>query len=134
IKIKGNRATCCGQFDIDLDVCMIHPPNTEWSVGSFEHLGFDEPRLPAWWWRGANWMTPQGATYGPVGERALTLHTSASAQSNYLAILIARPKDHAPSQIDPLPNGFAWQTNMGKWHAQFLNNQWHISHEESNPQ
>ncbi len=133
IDIKGNRATCRGQFGIDLDVCMTHPPNTEWSVGSFEHLGFDEPRLPAWWWRGANWMTSQGATYGPVGERALTLHTPASVQPNYLAILMARPKDHAPSQIDPLPNGFAWQTNMGKWHAQFMNNQWRILHEESDP-
>jgi len=133
VDIKGNRATCRGQFGIDLDVYMTQPQNTQWSVSSFEHLGFDEPRVPAWWWRGANWMTPQGATYGPVGERALTLHTPASTQSSYLALLIARPKEHPISKTDSLPNGFTWQTNRGKWRAELIDNQWQILNEESGP-
>lgn len=129
ITTTGNRATCHGQFGIDLDVYMALPEKAEWSVGSFEHLGFDEPRLPAWWWRGANWMTPKGTTYGPVGERALTLHMPESKQSNYLALLVARPQQHPITQIEYSPNGFTWQTHQGKWQANFTDNQWHISKE-----
>jgi hypothetical protein len=122
--VDGQVAHCRGQFGVDLDVYVALPDGAGFEIGSFEHLGFDEPRLPLWWWRGANWTAPEGVTYGPVGERALTLSLPGAVRSTYLALLIARPSDRQAACVEILPDGFSWQMNGMCWTACYAENGW----------
>ncbi|MDA0712170.1 MAG: hypothetical protein O3B73_18380, partial [bacterium] len=126
IEVKGNHAACRGQFGVDLDVYMGQPEEVAWSIGSFEHIGFDEPRLPAPWWRGAAWTAPEGAIYGPVGERALSLHLPSARRSEYVALLIARPQACRPPTVKPFRDGFSWQTPRASWRAVLTDGSWQI--------
>ena len=125
VQITDSRVACRGQFGVDLDVYMALPE--AWSISGFEHLGFDEPRLPSWWWRGANWATPAGAIYGPVGERALTLSIPPGIRSEYLALLIARPVEQQAPDVAQSPDGFTWQHGEGRWTARLREKTWLIS-------
>ncbi len=122
--VDGKTVHCRGQFGVDLDVYMASPDGVNFEVGSFEHLGFDEPRLPMWWWRGANWTAPEGVTYGPVGERALTLSLPGAVRGVYLALLIARPSDRQAACVEILPDGFSWQMNGMRWSAYCDKRRW----------
>lgn len=127
VSTAGNHAHCQGQFGIDLDVYINQPQDIPWTISSFEHLGFDEPRLPAWWWRGANWATPPNTTYGPVGEHALTLSIPAAIRTDYSALLIAHPQTQTPAQVKNLPDGFTWQIQDNHWTAQKIDAHWQIT-------
>jgi len=110
-----------GQFGVDLDVHISRPVDPAISFSSFEHLGFDEPRLPSYWWKGMRWAAPAGTCFGPIGERALTLRVraadQAAARQEYLALLLARPAAQLPARVCALPagRGFEWVGHQGCW-------------------
>ena len=78
-----------GQFGVDLQMTMLQPVEPKLEVAAFSHQGFDEPRLPMHWWRGAAWTAPPGIELGPMGERALTLRAHAGPGESYMAVLTA---------------------------------------------
>ncbi|MBT4496963.1 MAG: hypothetical protein HOC74_04540, partial [Gemmatimonadetes bacterium] len=78
-----------GQFGVDLQMTMLQPVEPKLEVAAFSHQGFDEPRLPMHWWRGAAWTAPPGIELGPMGERALTLRAHAGPGESFMAVLTA---------------------------------------------
>lgn len=89
VRTTDGSAIFRGQFGIDLQVTMLQPDDSKLEVSAYSHLGFDEPRLPMSWWRGAAWTAPPGVGLGPMGERALTLRGHAGPGESYMAILTA---------------------------------------------
>ena len=114
-RIDGPSAHFKGQFGVDLSVCFAQPTVPGIAIGSFEHLGFDEPRLPQYWWKGVRWAAPGGTCFGPMGERALTLRARAAPSQVYLAALVAHPAEEAAPRIRALPGdcGFAVEGPRG---------------------
>lgn len=127
VQTHNTHAHCKGQFGVDLSVHLHTPHTCTWAISSFEHLGFDEPRLPAWWWRSAQWTAPPNTVYGPVGEHALTVSIPAEERTEYLALLIAHPSDQSAPTVARTPDGFTWQTQEGSWKASQQNTTWQIS-------
>lgn len=113
-----------GQLGVDLDVHIARPRSAAISFSGFEHMGFDEPRLPSYWWKSIQWAAPEGAVYGRLGERAITLRVRAPApeagpQQEYLALLLAR-RAGEPAAAVSVPadgSGFAWADPRGSWRA-----------------
>ncbi len=114
VKVSGNSAHFKGQFGIDLQVCISQPMKPDISISSFEHLGFNEPRLPFYWWKAVQWTAPEGAIFGPMGERALSLRVKDTSSQGYLALLIAKKPDQHVN-ISPLSDGFEWSDSDNKW-------------------
>lgn len=99
-RLDGNRARFRGSHGVDLSVLMALPEDPGLEVGSFSHLGFDEPRLPHWWWRGAAWTEPPGTEMTSMAERALTLRAHGGAAQSYMAMLVAsREGEQRPELI-----------------------------------
>ncbi len=121
VEVEKRSSHFTGQFGVDLDVYFAQPEDPEIRIGSFEHLGFNEPRIPFPWWRSMRWAAPEGITFGPLGERALTLRTHAAPHPKYLALLRARHADEQAPSIERLPNGagFKWSDEQGDWTVQW---------------
>jgi len=141
-RIDAGSAHFTGQFGVDLRVCFARPALPDLAVSAFEHQGFNEPRLPFYWWKAARWTAPDGACFGPMGERALTLRArlpaSATAGSDstqeYLALLLARRVSQPQYTVSVLPEGrgFTWTDGQTHWQAALLNTdyaneQWRVS-------
>ncbi|MCK5328929.1 MAG: hypothetical protein KAR36_10015 [Candidatus Latescibacteria bacterium] len=116
-RIRGRSAHFKGQFGVDLDVYFARPMEPNISISSFEHLGFNEPRLPAYWWKGVRWAAPEGTCFGPMGERALTLRARAEPSEGYLTALVAHPTDEAAPEVRTLKGdwGFKIQGPCGSF-------------------
>ena len=108
-----------GQFGVDLDVYFAQPAAPELALSAFEHQGFNEPRLPFFWWKAARWAAPDGACYGPMGERALTLRARAAPGQGYMSLLLARRATERSFEVAVLPEaaGFAWSDGEREWRA-----------------
>jgi hypothetical protein len=119
-RLGAASARFTGQFGVDLDVHFAQPAAPDLAISSFEHLGFDEPRLPFYWWRAVQWAAPDGARYGPFAERALTLRARAAPGQGYLALLLARPAGRPPAEVEALPDGggFAWSSGEAAWRVE----------------
>lgn len=137
-QVAGAAAYLRGQFGVDLDVHFALPAAPALSIGGFEHLGFDEPLSPtSAWWRGARWTAPEGASYGPLGERAISVRVRAvpnrepTMRRVYLALVLARRSEQTPALVSTLPGqeGFEWTNAQGRWrvHAQAEGRPWQIS-------
>ncbi|MCL5994973.1 MAG: hypothetical protein M1546_02820, partial [Chloroflexi bacterium] len=88
-RLTTHSAHFTGPSGVNLDVYLAQPQAPDLALSAFEHLGFDEPRLPFYWWKAAQWAAPEGARYGPLGERALTFRARAAPGQGYLALLPA---------------------------------------------
>jgi hypothetical protein len=129
-----------GQLGVDLGVHFALPSAPALFISGFEHLGFDEPLSPtSRWWRGARWTAPEGTSYGPLGERAISVRVRAATnrgptmQRVYLALLLARRSEQTPAFVSTLPGheGFEWTNARGRWrvHAQAGGRPWQVSAE-----
>jgi len=114
-RVEGRLARFKGQFGVDLSVCFAQPTEPTIAISSFEHLGFDEPRLPQYWWKGVRWAAPEGTSFGPMGERALSLRTLAAPTETYLTALVAHRAGEAAPRIETLTGdrGFSIQSSPG---------------------
>ncbi len=121
VEAKKNSSHFKGQLGVDLDVYFAQPEDPEIRISSFEHLGFNEPRIPFPWWRSMRWAAPEGTSFGPLGERALTLRTRSATQSRYLTLLRARHAEEPAPTVQRLPDGsgFQWSDKQGEWSVQW---------------
>ncbi|MFV2066756.1 MAG: hypothetical protein ACC645_07215, partial [Pirellulales bacterium] len=130
VRLEKRSAHFKGQFGVDLDVYFAEPGEPAIRISSFEHLGFDEPRIGFPWWRSMRWAAPEGTCFGPLGERALTLRTRAATHPKYLTLLYARPADQPDPAVTVLPGGtgFQWQDHRGRWSVRLAaGNTWTVS-------
>ena len=99
VRVEGGEAWFQGSFGVDLGVLVAHPAAPHLEVGAFSHQGFDEPRLPQWWWRAAAWTAPPGVKMSSMAEKALTLRAHGGPSEGYLALLVASPQDETRPQL-----------------------------------
>jgi len=104
VRAMDGRALFRGQFGVDLQVTMLQPDDPGLEISAYSHLGFDEPRLPMDWWRGAVWTAPSGVELGPMGERAMTLRGHAGPGASYMAILTAFRTGEEEPQVEQRGN------------------------------
>ncbi|MFV2069324.1 MAG: hypothetical protein ACC645_20360 [Pirellulales bacterium] len=130
VRVEKRSAHFRGQFGVDLDVYFAEPGDPAIRISSFEHLGFDEPRIGFPWWRSMRWAAPKGTSFGPLGERALTLRTRAASHPKYLTLLVARPTDQPAPDVTLLPDGagFEWEDHRGRWSVRLVaGRMWNVS-------
>lgn len=143
-RVNGNSVDFRGQFGVDLQAHFAQPGSPDLAISSFEHQGFNESRLPAYWWKAARWTEPDNVCFGPLGERALTLRARLppsernSSRQEYVALLVARRASRSPYTITASSEGreFKWSDERGRWQARLVKGlddsaaeEWFVSHE-----
>lgn len=114
VDAEGRAARFTGQHGVDLDVFFLAPADPRIQISAFAHQGWDETRLPHFWWRGARWTAPEGTTMSSMAEQALTLRAHAEPGQGYLAVLSARRASERPAMLTETDVGFQIEMARGR--------------------
>ena len=126
-RVEENRARFRGSFGVDLSVYLVEPKRPELEVAAYSHQGFDEARLPMWWWRAAEWTAPPDVKMTAMGESALTLRAHAEPGQRYLAVLAAhRSAEQAPQILSDVDGGVRIVSGAGECSVQIADGLWRV--------